>query len=236
MDKVSQLYRLAEFGRLAAGLFHDIVNPLTAMSLHLSAIKDSVHPQVKGVKENVQRALAASQSMEQLITTVTKQLKAEAQIFCFSVEENIQEVLLLFSHRLKSSHVAVTCYTPSTIRVQGDYLKFQQIITNLLANAVDSYEEVASPRSRNIIIKAWETRTKIYISLKDNGSGITADTMPHIFEPFFSTKPTSKGMGLGLAMVKYIVNHSFRGTITVKSTAGRGSIFTLALSKKLAGC
>lgn len=231
LEKVSQLYRLAEFGRLAAGLFHDMVNPLTGLSLHLNAIRDSIHPHVSEVKENLRRALKASESLEHLIATVTKQLKPDAPNSRFSPAENIKEVLLLFSHRLKLLEVTVVCYTPNTISLHGDYLKFQQILTNLLSNALDSYETVIAVRPRKIIIKLWEASEIIYLTVKDNGSGIEEITLPHIFDPFFSTKPSTKGMGLGLAMVQYIITHSFQGTITVKSMRGRGTIFTLSLSK-----
>mgnify|MGYP000853273408 CR=1 FL=1 len=226
-EKVSQLYRFAEFGRLSSGLFHDVVNPLTAISLNLQTINNSIHPDLPVVKEDIDRAITASQRMESLISTVSRQVRPEVSLTSFSIKEVIQEILVLFSHRARLLNIQVVCEIPEDITLFGNPHKFQQVITNLCSNAFDSYDE-ASNGEFKIIVRAWKQDTSVYVSITDYGPGIAPEILPNIFNPFFSTKETSKGMGLGLSMVKSIVTQDFNGEIKAESSSENGTIFTLS--------
>lgn len=225
-EKVSHLYRFAEFGRLSSGLFHDVVNPLTAISLNLQTINNSIHPDLLIVKEDINRAITASQRMETLISTVNRQVRSDSVLASFSIKQIIEEVLILFSHRSKLLNLAISYETSDDLNLFGNPFKFQQIVTNLCSNAFDSYEEnkMLNPK---INIKAWKDKDRIYLSVTDYGYGITSEVLPQIFNPFFSTKSISKGMGLGLSMVKTIITQDFKGEIKVESSLGKGTIFTL---------
>lgn len=227
-EKVSQLYRFAEFGRLSSGLFHDVVNPLTAISLNLQTINNSIHPDLSIVKEDINRAIHASQRMETLISTINRQVRPESNSLSFSVKKIVEETLSLFSHRSKILKVGIICEIPDDLILFGNPFKFQQVVTNLCSNAFDSYEAnpVFNPK---IIIKANKEQNILSLSIKDYGTGISVEVLPHIFNPFFSTKETSKGMGLGLSMVKTIITQDFKGNIKAESHPENGTVFTLAL-------
>lgn len=232
-EKMSQLYRFAEFGRLSSGLFHDLVNPLTSIILNINNIQESVHPDMQLVKEDLTRAVKASQRMDTLISTISKQIKTEAPSTAFLIQDAVQEVFTLFSHRATLLNIHLECTGGEQVYLFGNALKFHQIITNLVSNAFDSYETVdrlQTQRSITVHIKA--TEKDIIVTIKDFGHGIDEQILAQIFNPFFSTKPSSKGMGLGLSMVQSIITDEFNGTITVESKKESGTVFTLTFHNK----
>jgi signal transduction histidine kinase len=228
-EKMSQLYRFSEFGRLSSGIFHDIANPLTSLVLNLNNIQESAHPDVKIVKEDLNRAMKASHQMNTLIATITKQIKTEAPTINFSIYEAIEEVLSLFSNKTNLLKAQISITGDKTVNLQGNALKFHQIITNLISNAFDSY--ISSPQTQPIILITINiSHNDAIITITDHGQGISEDIIEKIFDPFFSTKPSSQGMGLGLAMVKSIVIKEFNGDIQVTSNSISGTNFTLTFS------
>lgn len=232
-EKMTQLYRFAEFGRLSSGLFHDLVNPLTSIVLNLNNIQESVHPDVKLVKEDLTRAVKASQRMDNLISTITKQIKTESARSTFLIKDIINEVFTLFSHRAKLLTIDLQYYGEDSLSLFGDPIKFHQIITNLVSNAFDSYESSSHSNTQRVItVSTATTPDYIIVSIKDNGHGINKEILPQIFNPFFSTKPSSKGMGLGLSMVQSIITNEFNGTISVESSQETGTVFILTFPQK----
>ena len=229
-EKMSQLYRFAEFGRLSSGLFHDLINPLTSVALNLSNIKESVHPDVRIVKEDLHRAVIASEKIDGLINVIGNQIRSEAAITLFSVEKTIRDVFKLFSHKSLVSNIPLIFSGDKDITIHGNYHKFQQIITNLISNAFDSYNQYNSlPKNLPITVHASILNNHIHITISDHGHGISEEVLPRIFDPFFSTKPTSRGMGLGLSMVKTIVTDDFNGAISVESKIQTGTTFTIII-------
>jgi signal transduction histidine kinase len=103
--------------------------------------------------------------------------------------------------------------------VECDYNQIKQVVINLLINAHD-----AVSKNGEITVKTWHEKNRIYMAVKDNGSGISPEIIHNIFNPFFTTK--TRGTGLGLAISKRIAKEH-GGDLTVKSTPGEGSIFTL---------
>jgi two-component system sensor histidine kinase AtoS len=106
--------------------------------------------------------------------------------------------------------------------VNCDYNQIKQVIINLLINALDAVSEQGEIR-----VKTWHKKNKTYLSVEDNGSGILPEIIHNIFNPFFTTK--TRGTGLGLAISKKIAREH-GGDLTVESSPGKGSIFTLVLN------
>jgi signal transduction histidine kinase len=140
------------------------------------------------------------------------------------VHDSLQSTLTILGHKLRMKQITVDkrfAATPSTIRTKGSALS--QVWTNLIDNAMD-----ASPAQGKIEISTWTEACAgdetcpgwLAVSIGDEGSGIPAEVLPHIFEAFFTTKPAGSGTGLGLEIVHRIVTQKFGGTIEVDSKPG----------------
>jgi len=132
------------------------------------------------------------------------------------VHGSLQSTLTILAHKLRLKQIQVEkrfAASPSTIRTRGHALS--QVWTNLIDNAID-----ASPEGAKIEIATWSEPESLAVCVGDHGAGILPDILPHIFEPFFSTKPQGSGTGLGLEIVHRIVTQKFGGTIQVESKPG----------------
>ena len=141
---------------------------------------------------------------------------------------NLAEVLERSVHwvvKASGSKIKVTLEAPKEIPVSGSAGQMQQVLVNLVQNAIDSTERQPDAR---LDIKAEARNRSVVITFRDNGPGFQADTLAHVFDPFFTTKPVGKGTGLGLSVTHSIVGRH-RGSIAVDSTPGQGTTFTLRL-------
>ena len=228
LDKIGQLYRLAEFGRISSGIFHDLINPLTAVSLNLEQInKNQEHSETS---EKIEQAVTAAKRMETLITSVKKQLKQEECQKQFSLSKEIKSMLEFSKYRALKNKIEIKFRYQEEIELFGDPLKFSQIIFNLVANSLDALENYEQEEKRINIKLGLRNNGDIFLIVKDNGPGIENEIIQKIFEPFFSTK-NGKGLGLGLSSIKHLVEKSFGGTISVKSLPEDGCAFTVLLPK-----
>jgi two-component system C4-dicarboxylate transport sensor histidine kinase DctB len=108
-------------------------------------------------------------------------------------------------------------------------VKFHQLVSNLVANAIDAYEGI--PLERRIVqVLLSKQGKKAKFVVKDDGAGINPEHLAYIFDPFFTTKTVDKGTGIGLMIVKRVVEEDFGGTISVASTRRTGTVFTVVLS------
>lgn len=230
-EKITQLYRLAEFGRLSSGIFHDLINPLSAVSLNLEQIQTETDDKILSAKSYLSQALTATHKMENLISSIKKQISRETVLAPFSLNQEISQSLEILAYKARRADVKI-CFAPeATYQLIGDALKFGQIINNLVANAIDACETSAK---KEIEIALTSTPEKIMINLQDSGVGISPDNQANIFKPFFSTKKLAQqGFGIGLAMTKEIIEHDFKGTIHLKSELGQGTLFIIELPKNL---
>jgi len=231
-DKINQLYRLAEFGRLSSGLFHDLVNPLTAVSLNLEQVKTEATATMTSVKSSLNQALLATHKMEGLIAGIKKQIRRENQTSRFSANQEIGQILEILSYKSRQARTAIKFSADGEIYLQGDAVKFGQIIINLLANAIEASED-NGPADREVTISLKRGGTQTTVSVSDHGAGIAPKNIARIFEPFFSTKADAgRGLGLGLSSTKTIVEKDFGGAIAVVSVPGHGSEFTVSLPNR----
>jgi len=228
-EKIKQLYRLAEFGRLSSGIFHDLINPLTAVSLNLEQIKTETDNKILSAKTYLSQALLATNKMEGLISSIKKQIARESSIKLFSLNHEIEQTIQILAYKSRRAQVNLKFSATSEIEYKGDDVKFGQIITNLLANAIEACEETPI---KEISLNLTETADEINITVTDSGSGINKENISKIFAPFFSTKKMNgRGLGIGLAMTKDIIEKDFFGKISVLSELNKGTIFTIIIPK-----
>ena len=227
--EIAQVYHFAESGKLSGGLFHDLVNPLTALMLNINKIKlDSENdPNFNLVKSEVNAAIKASEKMKDFIISVRKQINFQDQVENFSLNREIEEAITILNYKTKQNKVEIVFNADKNIIIQGDTVKFNQVVTNLLSNAIDAYEE--NDLNKEITIDLKELERKIELKISDNGIGIETEIINQIFEPFFTTKHTGANLGLGLSLIKKIIEESFLGTICVHSKIGIGTTFTIQI-------
>jgi len=233
IEKIGTLYKLAEFGRLSSGIFHDLINPLTAVSLNLQQIKDDTK-QGATTKEYLRQALNATNKMQAFITSIKSQIKDEQNESYFSVNQEINNCLQILDYKATKFKVKLIFKKQGNLNIHGIASKLSQIILNLVSNAIESYES-CKKNCQLVIIKTKKDDKYIKIRIQDFGSGITKSNKAKIFQPFFSTKNLkTAGLGIGLYSTKNIIEKSFGGSLQVVSNPMRGTsmIVKIPINKK----
>jgi len=227
-EKVAQLYRFAEFGRLATGIFHDLINPLTAISLNVNALSLDDPKKLEQTKQFVNKAVSASMRMEQLLHTAQKQIHRGVSEDDFEIHEEIAEVLTLLQYKARTAGVEIGFQPKSVLHLHGNTTRFHQIIANLVSNAIDAHEQT-SRTDKKVSISVRKDGDEICIEVADRGVGIPKELRAKVFEPFFSTRLKTGGNGVGLATVKECVEQDFHGNISFRDNIEGGTIFSLHL-------
>lgn len=228
LEKMSQLYRFVEFGRLSSGIFHDLLNPLTTVLLAIEQVQsESVDKSSESVAQ-LERAMRASKRIKDFIQTAQKHLDTSPGRRSFPIEHEIRDAIDLLQHKSRKAGVEIEARLDPNIRIQGNHIRFFQIAVNLISNAIDSYMdlETLAPRKVCVSIGIADPRS-IFFKVSDFGCGIPAKSHKKIFEHFYTTKPKHAGMGLGLSATKTMVERDFGGRISLESKPGRGSTFTV---------
>jgi len=235
-EKIDQLYRLAEFGRLSSGIFHDLLNPLTAVSLNLEQIRETTTDKILNAKSHLSQAILATHKMEGLIAGIKKQIQRESDLAIFAIDQEVEQIIQILAYKALRANVQINFASTKPSNLYGDPIKFGQIVTNLLANAIEASENSEPQNSdpenktKTVEIILRSNKQAIILTVADQGLGIAPENINKIFEPFFSTKKEAgRGLGLGLASTKNIIEKNFDGTITVSSTPEQGSLFTVTL-------
>ncbi len=220
-----EIYRFAEFGKLASGLFHDIATPLNVISLNLHQINSQ---QIADAKASLERALQGTQRLEHYIQSARRQMQNEQQIQLFSANQEIDHVINILQHRIIEMGISIDYQTNQSIELTGSPVKFYQLAINLITNAIDAYQG-SRKRKRPVKIDLSQEEDKVILVVKDTGNGIAPRFLKKIFLPLFSTKGFEQGTGMGLFICKEIVEKDFNGQLTVTSTLGKGSTFVAQL-------
>ena len=224
-----QSEKLAAVGQLAAGVAHEINNPLSAIianaQILLQEKPDEDPDRIESLKLIETAGIRASNVVRNLLSISHK----ENQTFVTTdINETIQGALLLIQHELLKHPIKVDTQLAlnlPSILAQQDHLQGAWI--NLLMNAIDAI--VATKRPDGILrIKTGLSGSNILITISDNGKGIEPEFLVKIFEPFYTTKSVGHGTGLGLSVCARTVKEH-QGTISVVSNPGEGSHFTITL-------
>lgn len=236
-EKISHLYRFAEFGKLSSGIFHDLMNPLSSVAMNVSKLEASLHPDMEDIKESVSRAVRSSRRMSEFILTVKKQIQMSDLEENFLINKEIQDALTLLAHKAASSGVSLKFKAEQEIWTVGNSIQFQHVMSNLISNAIDSYEEAAAAGSEEnrVIVRLRKRAGIAEIAISDKGCGISEDVIGRIFDPFFTTKGSHKGMGIGLSNTREIIEKRFSGSIRVQSAPGSGTRFDIAFPLRKCG-
>lgn len=229
--ELSNLKQLAEFGRYSAGLFHELANPLTALNLIMEQMSKECKKNEAWDKfgHNIERANKAAKKMGNFLKGVKKQLSHQEEKNLFSLNKEIEEVLEMIEFKSLRSQVNLVFKADKEFFLNNNSLQFYHLASNLISNAIDSYDN--KENKTDIIISLVENDKEIILSIKDGGCGLSLNEKESMFLPFFSTKKYSHGTGLGLIMVKSIVENDFKGTISVESKKNVGTNFIIRLPR-----
>jgi signal transduction histidine kinase len=219
---VTQTEKLSSLGRMAAGIAHEINNPLAGILLYSSNMRKKVSddsPFKKGLDVIIQETVRCRNIIQELLEFSRDK---EPQKSLSNINRVIDKALSILDNEFRLNHIEVEKHlSPSIEETLLDENLIQQVFVNLLLNAVQAIGENGQVRIRSF---QTDHRKKIVVEVTDTGCGIQAEQLPRIFDPFYSTK--SKGTGLGLA-VSYGIVRNHQGDIQVKSTPGEGSCFRL---------
>lgn len=223
VEKMLDLQRFAEFGRLSSTLLHELANPLTAVALDLE--------QLEGKKRSklISRAREGIAHMEQYVDSARRQLRNQSEIRLFNVAHEIERVAGFLEGKARTQHVRIVTELSDDVNIKGDSIRFDHIISNLLGNAIDAYDDVQTKKEKVVKIVMELHGQLVYITVTDHGCGIAKEQLPHIFDAFYTTKSTIQGTGIGLAITKQAIEEAFQGMVTVTSNEKQGTQFVVRL-------
>jgi two-component system sensor histidine kinase PilS (NtrC family) len=225
-ERMRQADRLAAIGRLSANIAHEIRNPLASVSGAIEVLARDIPPDPTR-ERLVEIVLSESARLNQLISDFLEYARpAPLAPIEVNASRVLDDVLVLLEHRRLPDNLKVVREYDERLLVRADPQQLRQAIWNLCLNAVQSMPEGGELRVTGRLLDGGGGPARVHIGIVDTGYGIAETDLPHIFEPFYSTKP--EGSGLGLAMV-YRVVQEHGGEIDVRSTVRGGTTFTLSL-------
>ena len=227
-EKVIQWQQFAEVGRSAFEIFHDIKNPLTSASLNLEQIYSNKKLSKSELKK-IDVALESIQYIGKFINSIQQQLSKQQPIVEFSPARHIYQVVQILSPKAKLSKVELKVERLDSSLILGPANKFSQIATNLISNAIDSYYQTGKKQKQKVIISLKKNQGKLILKIQDFGKGISQKNKRKIFEPMYTTKEPSRGIGLGLTIAKTAINNDFKGSIRCNSKVKKGTTFTVII-------
>ena len=228
---VARAEKLAAVGRLAAGVVHEINNPLAT----IAACAESLEKRI------VEGAFACSQDADDLreylglireeafrCKTITNGLLDFSRLRAgqrapVDMNQLIKATARLVTHQQRGEHIQIEIEAEELPMVSGDMSQLQQAVVALATNAID-----AMPDGGTLTLRGVHSGSRVLVQVKDTGAGIAPENMTKIFDPFFTTKDVGKGTGLGLA-VCYGILSDHGGRLDVRSSVGAGTTFTITL-------
>ena len=244
-EQLAHSQRLEAVGKLAGGIAHDFNNYIHAILGHLDLARMLFETEDETINKHLEKIGEISEQAGELTSKLLGfARKGKYQEQELDLNELVEKAVDLFMPKSKKNLEFKLDLRPEKMIIRGDSVQLQQVMLNLMLNAIDAMKDMDSKNKMQIVVdKAANCKIQLlppspdintddyyFICVKDNGFGIDGDTMKHIFDPFFTTKPIGEGTGMGLAMVYgTITNH--HGWVQVQSKVNRGTKFYLFLPK-----
>jgi signal transduction histidine kinase len=227
--------RLSSLGLLAAGIAHEINNPMSYVKSNLHLLQRDLQEQKElpaALREYVTEVIPETLDGVKRVCSIVADLRRfargdpEAWIE-YDLNEEVQAALRLTRGRLQArSDVEVEVDLGQLQRMLGHPRQISQVVVNLLVNAAQALEG----RGKVVVSTRPDGEDDVVLTVRDTGTGMTPDVLAHLFQPFFTTKPEGEGTGLGLSVVHGIVS-SHGGRIQVESEPGQGTTFSIRLPR-----
>jgi C4-dicarboxylate-specific signal transduction histidine kinase len=223
-EALVQHEKMVALGQMAAGIAHEIANPLASMDSVLQLLQrkpERLRPDV------VQTLREQTERIGQIIAQMkafAHPLHSQRNILRLNDVVDGAIALVRFDRRLKNVQL-IRHFSPDAGSIALVQQALEQVLVNLIINALDAVADVPDPK---VIVRTERRDGICYIEISDNGRGIQPQHMRRLFEPFFTTKPVGQGTGLGLS-ISYSLMERCGGAITVRSQPGKGATFTIKL-------
>ena len=234
-EQLNQASKLASIGELVDTVAHELNTPAGIIAAQADAIllqsetSDSFSDELEIIKNQTRRISKYTRSL----LNYSKRIPFKPELI--RLNKILDECIYLLGHRFRAHNISVIKNYPKDLpELILDWSQIEQVFVNILNNAVDAIEDSGEIRINistipsDYYLKNYKALDGLNIEISDNGEGINSDDLPHIFEPFYSSKISSKGTGLGLSITKAII-HRHGGKIDVKSELGRGTEFNIFL-------
>jgi two-component system sensor histidine kinase PilS (NtrC family) len=224
-EHLKRVEKMAAVDEIVSGIAHEIKNPLASLSGSIQMLKEEMAPTGENDKL-MQIVLRETDRLKQIVTDIrliSKPNRTNAELI--NLAKAIDDVKVLFDNTPDwQDKINLVTRLERDLHVYMDAVHLQQILWNLIKNAAESIDGHGK-----IAISLYSPRHKrIYLTIKDTGSGIDPINTPHIFDPFFTTK--SDGTGLGLSIIHRIVD-TYNGMIDFESIPGKGTVFTIIFER-----
>jgi two-component system NtrC family sensor kinase len=216
--------KLASIGRLAAGVAHEINNPLTGVLTFAHLLRDKPNMEDQDRQDLdliIHETTRAAEIVRGLLDFARERATIKEPL---SINDVIARTIRLIRNQKAFDRIQFEeCFATDLPDVDGNMNQLQQVFLNLSLNACE-----AMPKGGTVRINTFGRDGRVVVEFVDNGCGIKAEHFDKIFEPFFTTKPVGKGTGLGLS-VSYGIVDQHGGTLEVESEEGKGTKFTMTL-------
>jgi signal transduction histidine kinase len=235
LRRLDQVARLGTLGEIGAGLAHELNQPLAALMASTQAAKrllDDEAPDLATAREAVAHATAQARRAADVVQRLRRSIEpgaqdgAAASLQPVRLDLALRNALELVEPELRRLNVAVQP-NPGTLpalEVRADPVGVEQVLHNLLGNALQALERSSGERVLTLALARDGDRARL--DVRDNGPGIAPEALPHLFEPFYTTRDGGLGLGLSLSLS---LAERFGGTLSAKPAAPRGAEFSLAL-------
>ena len=226
-----QSAKLAALGQMSAAMAHEINQPLTTQRMQLETVRLLLD---NGRPAEARQALEPLEQMLTRMAALTSHLKTFARNSPMGLRERldlatvVDQALHLLETRIRSEEVEVALYLARPAWVRGDAIRLEQVLINLLRNALDA---MADKRYKRLEIRIEADGQRWRLSVLDSGGGIAEADLAKVFDPFFTTKPVGEGLGLGLA-ISYGIVHEVGGQLQAENLSG-GARLSLTLPQDL---
>jgi C4-dicarboxylate-specific signal transduction histidine kinase len=229
--ELARVHRVETIGQLTASITHEVNQPLAAARNNLTAalnFLDRTPPDLVEVREALACAVKDNDRASTVVGGIRALMKkAPTRTDSVNLNEAVREVLELTHGETLKHGVSVRTHLADGLPlIQGDRVQLQQVILNLILNAVQAMGAVAD-RTREVLITTSQTEPNaVCLGVRDTGPGLSAETLPRLFEPFYTTKPD--GMGMGLSICRSIIE-DHGGRLWATQHEPRGALFQFTI-------
>ncbi|MGY8630942.1 ATP-binding protein [Bradyrhizobium sp. 14AA] len=229
-DELVHTGKLAALGQMSAGIVHELNQPLAALQ---TASDNAILLVDRGKIGDARGNLTRIGELVRRLGRLTGQLrvfayKSNSPLDAVSVEHALAESFKIVAARIKESGVDVSTNAEPGLRVVADQIRLEQLLCNILANALDALEGVQQKSIAIRVSREEGLSPRVRIAISNSGPPIAPDVLQRMFEPFVTTKPAGKGLGLGLMLSNHIAR-SFGGELQARNLAPRGAEFVVLL-------